>query len=138
MIDFELAKVRHRLLERGLNLELTDLAKEFLVKKGSNLDYGARPLRRALEQRIEDPLSEELLRGAFENHDTIIVDAIAENEDGKKVASSKVSIKDDGKIVGPKGVKVKLVRLDFKGESRGLPEDKETVGATSGESTEDT
>ena len=138
MIDFELAKVRHRLLERGLNLDLTDLAKEFLVKKGSNLDYGARPLRRALEQRIEDPLSEELLRGAFENHDTIIVDAIAENEDGKKVASSKVSIKDDGKIVGPKGVKVKLVRLDFKGESRGLPEDKETVGATSGESTEDT
>ena len=108
------------------------------MKKGSNLDYGARPLRRALEQRIEDPLSEELLRGAFENHDTIIVDAIAENEDGKKVASSKVSIKDDGKIVGPKGVKVKLVRLDFKGESRGLPEDKETVGATSGESTEDT
>ncbi len=137
VIDFELAKVRHRLLERGLNLELTDLAKEFLVKKGSNLDYGARPLRRALEQRIEDPLSEELLRGAFESHDTIIVDAIAENEDGKKVASSKVSIKDDGKIVGPKGVKVKLVRLDFKGESRGLPEDKETVGATSGESTED-
>ena len=49
-----------------------------------------------------------------------------------------LSIKDDGKIVGPKGVKVKLVRLDFKGESRGLPEDKETVGATSGESTEDT
>ena len=85
VIDFELAKVRKRLLERGLNLELTDLAKEFLVKKGSNLDYGARPLRRALEQRIEDPLSEELLRGAFENHDTIVVDVIAENEDGKQI-----------------------------------------------------
>ena len=105
VIDFELAKVRQRLLERGLNLELTDLAKEFLVKKGSNLDYGARPLRRALEQRIEDPLSEELLRGAFENHDTIVVDVIAENEDGKQIPTSKVSIKDDGKIVGPKAAK---------------------------------
>ncbi|MCH1496379.1 MAG: ATP-dependent Clp protease ATP-binding subunit [Rubripirellula sp.] len=133
VIDFELAKVRQRLLDRGLNLELTDLAKEFLVKKGSNLDYGARPLRRALEQRIEDPLSEELLRGAFENHDTIIVDVIAENEDGKQVPTSKVSIKEDGKIVGPKNSKIKLVRLDFKGESRGLPEVDQTVAAGSTE-----
>ena len=136
VIDFELAKVRQRLLERGLNLELTDLAKEFLVKRGSNLDYGARPLRRALEQRIEDPLSEELLRGAFENHDTIIVDAIAENEDGKQVPTSKVSIKDDGKIVGPKNSKIKLVRLDFKGESRGLPQEDQTVTAGSAEGSE--
>ncbi len=73
VIDFELTKVRERLMERGLNLELTDIAKEFLVTKGSNLDYGARPLRRALEQRIEDPLSEELLRGTFEGFDTIVV-----------------------------------------------------------------
>ncbi len=137
VIDFELAKVRQRLLERGLNLELTDLAKEFLVKRGSNLDYGARPLRRALEQRIEDPLSEELLRGAFENHDTIVVDVIAENEDGKQIPTSKVSIKDDGKIVGPKSCKVKLIRLDFKGESRGLPEADEKVEVASGETSEE-
>ncbi len=133
VIDFELAKVRQRLLDRGLNLELTDLAKEFLVKKGSNLDYGARPLRRALEQRIEDPLSEELLRGAFENHDTIVVDAIAENEAGKKVPTSKVTIQEDGKLVGPKGVKVKITRLDFKGESRGLPDTDEAVSEPAGE-----
>ena len=136
VIDFELSKVRQRLLDRGLNLELTDLAKEFLVKRGSNLDYGARPLRRALEQRIEDPLSEELLRGAFENHDTIIVDAIAENEDGKQIATSKVTITEDGKIVGPKNTKIKLVRLDFKGESRGLPETEESVDATPAEAAE--
>lgn len=136
VIDFELSKVRQRLLDRGLNLELTDLAKEFLVKRGSNLDYGARPLRRALEQRIEDPLSEELLRGAFENHDTIIVDAIAENEDGKQIATSKVTITEDGKIVGPKNTKIKLVRLDFKGESRGLPETEESVDTTPAEAAE--
>ncbi|MGB1925678.1 MAG: ATP-dependent Clp protease ATP-binding subunit, partial [Rubripirellula sp.] len=136
VIDFELSKVRQRLLDRGLNLELTDLAKEFLVKRGSNLDYGARPLRRALEQRIEDPLSEELLRGAFENHDTIVVDAIAENEDGKQVATSKVTIKDDGKIVGPKNAKIKLVRLDFKGESRGVSESEPSDNVTPAETAE--
>jgi len=136
VIDFELSKVRQRLMERGLNLELTDLAKEFLVKKGSNLDYGARPLRRALEQRIEDPLSEELLRGAFENHDTILVDVIAENEDGKQVPSSKVTMTDEGKIVGPKNSKIKLVRLDFKGESRGLAPAEQEVTATSSDTTE--
>ena len=44
VVELELSKVRERLLERGLVLELTDEAKEFLIKKGSNLDYGARPL----------------------------------------------------------------------------------------------
>jgi ATP-dependent Clp protease ATP-binding subunit ClpC len=108
VIDYELAKVRERLLERGLAIELTDEAKEFLVKKGSNLDYGARPLRRAIEQRIEDPLSEELLRGAFEGKDTILIDAF-KNDEGK------------------------TTRLDFKGEARGLPDPKEPVSAGVGE-----
>ncbi len=74
VIDIELAKVRERLLERGLKLELTDEAKKFLIKKGSDTDYGARPLRRALENYIEDPVSEELLKGEFEGKDTIQVD----------------------------------------------------------------
>ena len=74
VIDFELSKVRERLLERGLAIELTDEAKEFLVRKGSNLDYGARPLRRAIESFIEDPLAEELLKGEFAGKDTIKVD----------------------------------------------------------------
>ncbi|RMF45116.1 MAG: NDP-hexose 4-ketoreductase, partial [Planctomycetota bacterium] len=84
VIDFELSKVRQRLLERGYGLELTEEAKEFLIEKGANLDYGARPLRRALEQRIEDPLAEELLRGAFEGVNTIVVDAI-KNDEGQTV-----------------------------------------------------
>jgi ATP-dependent Clp protease ATP-binding subunit ClpC len=74
VIDIELAKVRERLLERGLQLELTDEAKKFLIKKGSDTDFGARPLRRALENYIEDPVSEELLKGEFEGKDTIQVD----------------------------------------------------------------
>ena len=74
VIDIELAKVRERLAERGLKLELTEEAKKFLIKKGSDTDFGARPLRRALENYIEDPVSEELLKGEFEGKDTIQVD----------------------------------------------------------------
>ncbi len=74
VVDLELGKVRERLLERGLKLELSDEAKTFLIKKGSNTDYGARPLRRAIENFVEDPLSEELLKGEFQGKDLIVVD----------------------------------------------------------------
>ena len=75
VIELELAKVRERLAERGLALVLSDEAKTFLIKKGSNLDFGARPLRRSIENFVEDPLSEELLKGEFQGQDTISVDA---------------------------------------------------------------
>jgi ATP-dependent Clp protease ATP-binding subunit ClpC len=81
VIDLELKKVRERLLERGFTLNLTDSAKEFIIKKGSNTDFGARPLRRAVENYIEDPLAEEILKGEFQGKDTIVVDAIKDDED---------------------------------------------------------
>ncbi|MDZ4779661.1 MAG: ATP-dependent Clp protease ATP-binding subunit [Planctomycetia bacterium] len=74
VVDLELSKVRDRLAERGLKLVLTDQAREFIVKKGSDLDFGARPLRRAIENFIEDPLSEELLKGEFKGKDMIRVE----------------------------------------------------------------
>jgi ATP-dependent Clp protease ATP-binding subunit ClpC len=82
IIDIELSKVRERLGERGLGIELNDAAKEFIIKSGGDLDYGARPLRRAVEQAIEDPLSEELLRGAFEgkNHILVTVKTVSDQE----------------------------------------------------------
>ena len=129
VIDYELAKVRERLLDRGLSIELTDEAKEFLVTKGSNLDYGARPLRRALEQRIEDPLSEELLRGAFEGKDTIVVTGILENSDGDRVDAKDVTTNEDGKMLDPDGKRVKIIRLEFNGENRGLADVAEPVSA---------
>ena len=52
---------------------LTDQAKEFVIDKGGDLDYGARPLRRSVETYIEDPLSEELLRGSFAGQNLITV-----------------------------------------------------------------
>ena len=80
VIDLEMEKVRGRLVDRGFELELTEDAKEFLIKKGSNLDYGARPLRRALENFVEDPLSEELLQGTFAGKNKIVVGAIRDDE----------------------------------------------------------
>jgi ATP-dependent Clp protease ATP-binding subunit ClpC len=74
VIDLELGKIRDRMLEKGLVLTLSDEAKEFLVKKGTNTDFGARPLRRAIETFVEDPLAEELLKGEFAGKSTIKVD----------------------------------------------------------------
>jgi ATP-dependent Clp protease ATP-binding subunit ClpC len=74
VVDLELGKVRERLSERGLKLRLSDEAKKLLIKKGSNTDFGARPLRRAIENFVEDPLSEELLKGEFQGKDLITVD----------------------------------------------------------------
>ena len=65
IVEYELNKVFKRLIEHGLHLDLADAAKEFLIDKGYNPEFGARPLRRAIERYIEDPLSEDLLRGKF-------------------------------------------------------------------------
>ena len=73
IVDIELSKVRGRLRDRGLELVLTDEAKEYIIDKGYNPDYGARPLRRAIENMVEDPLSEEILRGSFKGMDTLTV-----------------------------------------------------------------
>jgi ATP-dependent Clp protease ATP-binding subunit ClpC len=56
-----------------LRLELTDDAREFIIEKGGDVDYGARPLRRSVENYVEDPLSEELLRGVFDGKSLITV-----------------------------------------------------------------
>jgi ATP-dependent Clp protease ATP-binding subunit ClpC len=73
IIDIELGKVFKRLKEKNLALVLTDEAKDLLIDRGSSLEFGARPLRRAIEHLLEDPLSEALLKGEFEGKDTITV-----------------------------------------------------------------
>ncbi len=78
VVDYELAKVFKRLIEHGLKLELTDSAKEFLIDKGYNPEYGARPLRRAIGNYVEDPLSEAMLRGEFKNKNLVKIDVLDE------------------------------------------------------------
>ncbi|MBN1124058.1 MAG: ATP-dependent Clp protease ATP-binding subunit [Sedimentisphaerales bacterium] len=71
IVDYELNKVFKRLVEHGLHLDLDNSAKEFLIDKGYNPEFGARPLRRAIEHYIEDPLSEKMLRGEFKDKNVI-------------------------------------------------------------------
>jgi ATP-dependent Clp protease ATP-binding subunit ClpC len=74
IVDYELSKVFKRLTEHGLKMELAERAKEFLIEKGYNPEFGARPLRRAIEHYIEDPLSEAVLRGEFKGKNLIKID----------------------------------------------------------------
>ncbi len=85
IIDIELAKVVKRLKEKNLKLELTEEAKDVVIEKGTSLEFGARPLRRAIEHLLEDPLAEQLLNGAFEGKDTITVRAQEVDGDKKLV-----------------------------------------------------
>jgi ATP-dependent Clp protease ATP-binding subunit ClpC len=73
IVIYETSKLTARLAEQGWRLELDDSAKDFLIEKGYNPDYGARPLRRAISQYMEDPLSEAMLSGEFEGKNKIMV-----------------------------------------------------------------
>jgi ATP-dependent Clp protease ATP-binding subunit ClpC len=84
IIDIELAKVIKRLKEKNLTLVLTEESKDLLIERGYSPEFGARPLRRAIEHLLEDPLSEELLKGHFQGKDTITV-RVHEVEGEKKL-----------------------------------------------------
>ena len=104
VVELELNKVRSRLAERGLNLVLTDAARELLIRRGSDLDFGARPLRRAIETNVENPLAEELLRGEFKDMNQICID---------------VKMVDDRKQLSFSGSKVDDVNGETNGEKNG-------------------
>ena len=74
IVDLMLTSVTQQLSEKGIKLEVTDATKDFLGEKGYDEVFGARPLRRAIQDMIEDKLSEDLLRGKFQSGDTVVVD----------------------------------------------------------------
>jgi ATP-dependent Clp protease ATP-binding subunit ClpC len=76
IVDIELAGVKARLVEKNVDLVLTEAAKERVIADGSELDYGARPLKRAIEKLIEDPLSEKMLRGDIRPNSRVDVDTV--------------------------------------------------------------
>ena len=73
IVNYETEKLVMRMREQGWTLELDQKAKDFLIEKGYNPDYGARPLRRAISNFLEDPMSESLLSGKFEGKNKIVV-----------------------------------------------------------------
>ena len=81
IIDIEIKDLLANIKENKLSLVLDESAKEFLVNKGFDEKFGARPLRRALQKYIEDPLAEEILRGSFKEGTTIITKHVDNTED---------------------------------------------------------
>jgi ATP-dependent Clp protease ATP-binding subunit ClpC len=76
IVELELQKVAHRLEEHTIVLTATPAALELLAERGFDPEMGARPLRRVIQHTVEDPLSDSLLGGEFEDGDTIIVDVV--------------------------------------------------------------
>lgn len=79
IVDIQMREIAGRLAEQGLYVELADAARKWLARAGYDPQFGARPLRRALQRYVENPLSVHLLRGEFRRGDRVIVDA---GEDG--------------------------------------------------------
>jgi ATP-dependent Clp protease ATP-binding subunit ClpA len=76
IVDLLLAKTRELVESQGRRLEVTQAAKEFIADQGYDTQFGARPLKRAIQRHIENPLSRELLRGRFAEGETITVDIV--------------------------------------------------------------
>lgn len=74
IVDLMVLELRDRLIANGMSIELTDAAADLIAKNGTDPVYGARPLRRAIQAMIEDPLSEELLEGKWQAGDIVLVD----------------------------------------------------------------
>jgi ATP-dependent Clp protease ATP-binding subunit ClpC len=74
IIDILLDEVQERVSETGVALDVTSEAKDLLIEKGFDPSYGARPLRRAIQRYLEDPLSEEILKGKYSGGGRIIIE----------------------------------------------------------------
>lgn len=74
IVDLQMGEVRERLLEHGLQVELTEAARGWLAQVGYDSDFGARPLRRAIQKFLESPLSVDILSGKFKDGDVVFVD----------------------------------------------------------------
>jgi ATP-dependent Clp protease ATP-binding subunit ClpB len=77
IVDIQLRSLRRRLDERGLTIELTDAARDYLATEGFEPAFGARPLKRLIQREIQDPLAMQLLAGEIRDGDTVTIDASA-------------------------------------------------------------
>ena len=101
IVSLELDKVRERLEEKDMSLAITEDGVDLLAKLGYNPEMGARPLRRVIQQKIENQLSDALLTGNFEEGDLVVVDAEFDPDDEDQ---------EDGEIVLEKGDPSRLER----------------------------
>ncbi|HEY2664098.1 MAG TPA: hypothetical protein VGI47_07130, partial [Candidatus Binataceae bacterium] len=90
IVDIQLRNVGMLLKDRQITLEVTEAAKDRLIAEGYDPQYGARPMKRAIQRLIQDPLALKLINGEFSEGDTVVVDAGA--ADGELVFSTQVSV----------------------------------------------
>lgn len=90
IIEIELKVVFKRVEELGFIVKLTDKAKEYIVEKGWDAQFGARPLKRAIQKYLEDPLAEEIIKSKIAPGDVILVDYVAESDEIKVVIQKEV------------------------------------------------
>jgi ATP-dependent Clp protease ATP-binding subunit ClpC len=88
IVDLQMKDIAGRLADHGITIELTDAAREWLANEGYDPQFGARPLRRTLQKRVESPMSVKLLRGEFKAGDTVVVDVDEEGLIFRKAESS--------------------------------------------------
>jgi len=81
IVDLEIGKLKARLAEKGIGITLNDTARDFIIEKGYDADYGARPMRRAVERYLEDPLADSILRADIEDGDTVKVGFSKKNKE---------------------------------------------------------
>ena len=89
IIDIELKELFARVQSLGYNITLTDTAKDFIAEKGYDSQFGARPLKRAIQKYLEDPIAEEILKGELIEGDTMQVDYDKETEEIKIIGKAK-------------------------------------------------
>jgi ATP-dependent Clp protease ATP-binding subunit ClpA len=85
IVDLMLQRLQSQLVEKQMTLEISDDAKEFLVNKGYDPQFGARPLRRAIQRHVEDLLAEEMLRGTISEGSTVRVKAGVDQLEAEEV-----------------------------------------------------
>jgi ATP-dependent Clp protease ATP-binding subunit ClpC len=98
IVDLQMAEIQERLGERGLAVELTDAARQWLADEGYDPQFGARPLRRTLQKHVESPLSKRLLEGQFQTGDVVVVDVA----DGAPTFTRKGGYPVDEELFSPK------------------------------------
>jgi len=92
IVNILISEIKERLAGKGISLSLSKAALDFLIEKGFSPVFGARPLKRALQQYLEDPLAEQILRGKFKDGETIICSAGTEKLIFKKSKPKKVKV----------------------------------------------
>jgi ATP-dependent Clp protease ATP-binding subunit ClpC len=92
IVDLQMKEIATRLTEHGMTIELTDAARQWLANEGYDPQFGARPLRRTLQKRVESPLSVMLLRGEFKAGDTVRVEADQDGLSFQKAEASSMPV----------------------------------------------